>query len=142
MVLLTDNSLCRDCQACVLGCSLWHEGECNPSLSRVSVTKDMAKYKFEISVCKQCETPACVAVCPSEALVIDNQGIVILLEDNCTKCGNCMEACPYNAIFFNANQNRYIKCDMCVGRAEGPLCAILCPAGAITLEQDKQKENC
>ena len=125
--------LCRDCQACVLACSLYHEGECNPNLSRVLVTKDMARYEFNIVICQHCESPDCVPVCPTDALVIDSQGIVILVQDECVQCGECAEACPYQAIFYNEALDKYFKCDMCAGRAEGPLCVELCPVGALTL---------
>ena len=133
MVLHTDASLCHGCQACALGCSLWHEGECNLSLSRVLVTKDMERYEFNIQVCQNCESQDCVAVCPSEALVINRQGIVVLVEENCTQCGNCVDACPYQAVFYNETLDKYFKCDMCAGRTEGPLCVALCPVGALTL---------
>jgi len=141
IVLRTNASLCRDCQACALACSLLHEGECNPKLSKILVTKDMTEYEFNILVCQQCETPDCVAVCPSEALVIDSRGVVVLVEDNCTQCGNCADACPYHAIFYNKTLNRYSKCDMCNGRVEGPLCVAVCPAGALTLVDTQQRKE-
>ena len=135
LVLRTDASVCRGCQACALACSLWHEGQCGPSLSRVLVTKDMARYEFDVMVCRNCETPDCVGVCPSDALVIDAQGRVVLHEDNCTQCGSCAEACPYNAIFFSQALGRYLKCDLCTSRDEGPLCVSVCPSGALTLAE-------
>jgi Fe-S-cluster-containing hydrogenase component 2 len=48
--------LCRDCEACALACSVLHEGESNPLLSRVLIQKDMANYKFHIVICEQCQT--------------------------------------------------------------------------------------
>lgn len=133
MVLRTDTSLCHGCQTCALACSLWHEKECNLSLSRVLVTKDMGRYEFNIQVCQNCESLDCVAVCPSQALVVNSQGIVVLVEENCTQCGNCVDACPYQAIFYNETLDKYFKCDMCASRAEGPLCVALCPVGALTM---------
>jgi Fe-S-cluster-containing hydrogenase component 2 len=51
-VIQTDTKLCRDCQTCALACSLHHEGECNLGLARLLVTKDMARYEFDIVICK------------------------------------------------------------------------------------------
>ena len=141
MILRTDASRCHDCQTCALACSLWHEGECNLNLSRVSVTKDMDRYKFNILVCRHCESPDCVPACPTEALVIDSRGIVVLNEDDCTQCGACADACPYGAIFYNEALNRYLKCDMCAGRDDGPLCEALCPTGALTLVDAQKREE-
>jgi Fe-S-cluster-containing hydrogenase component 2 len=125
--------LCRDCQACALACSLYHEGECNPSLARLVVSKDMARYEFHIAICQQCDSPDCIPACPTRAMRRDNQGVVTLVEDECTQCGACVDSCPFGAIFYNEVQGRHLKCDHCAGREDGPLCVEVCPVGALTL---------
>jgi Fe-S-cluster-containing hydrogenase component 2 len=132
----SNNDNCRDCQACQLACSLYHEEECNPSLSRVLITKNMEKYTFNITICEHCDSPECVDACPSEALIIDDRGVVLFVEENCTRCGSCAEACPYDAIYYNEAQDKYFKCDMCKGREEGPLCTELCPVEALVLVEE------
>lgn len=129
----TDAKLCRDCQACTLACSLHHEGECNLGLARLVVAKDMARYEFDIVVCKHCDEPDCMLACPSEAMVLDDRGVVVILEDECDRCGACATACPHDAIFYNVLQDRYLKCDLCAGRERGALCVELCPVQALTL---------
>jgi len=52
IVLRTNASLYRDCQDCALAYSLLNEGECNPKLSRVRVTKDITRYEFDILLCR------------------------------------------------------------------------------------------
>lgn len=132
-----DAALCRDCQACTLGCSLHHEGECNLGLARLAVSKDMAKYEFNILICQHCDSPDCIAACPTEgAMLIDGRGVVIIVDDVCLRCGACVAACPYDAIFYNEAEDRYLKCDLCAGREEGPLCVELCPVGALTLSEE------
>jgi len=128
-----ESLLCRDCQVCALGCSLFHEGECNLGLARVIVTKNMEKYEFDILICQHCEEPNCIAACPSDAMVLDGRGVVIIQDDECHRCGACASSCPYHAIFYHADQDRYLKCDLCAGRDAGPLCIELCPVGALTL---------
>ena len=128
-----ESLLCRDCQACALGCSLFHEGECHLGLSRVIVTKNMAAYEFDILICQHCDDPDCVAACPSDAMVVDDRGVVIILDPECHRCGACVSSCPYDAIFYHADQDRYLKCDLCASRDAGPLCVELCPVGALSL---------
>lgn len=124
---------CRDCQACVLACSLHHEGECNLGLARLVVAKDMAKYEFEILICQHCDSPECVLACPTEAMLLDDRGVVIIVDDDCIRCDACLSSCPHEAIFYNEAQDRYLKCDLCRDREEGPLCVELCPVGALML---------
>ncbi|MCS7261017.1 MAG: 4Fe-4S dicluster domain-containing protein [Anaerolineae bacterium] len=131
----TDASVCRECQACTLICSLHHEGACNPSLARLQVIKDMARYEFQILICQHCESPECLAACPSEAIVLNEQGVAVLLEDACIRCGVCAAACPYGVLFYDEARDRYLKCDLCAGRPEGPLCVAICPVGALMLEE-------
>lgn len=129
----TKPGLCRDCQACALACSLYHEGMCSLGLARLVVSKDMAKYDFLISICQHCDTPECISACPAGAMQMDVRGVVMIVNENCIRCGDCASSCPYDAIFYHAATDRYLKCDLCVGREEGPLCVELCPVGALTL---------
>ena len=133
-----ESRLCRECQACVLGCSLHHEGECSLGLARLVVTKDMARYVFSILICQHCDEPDCMLACPSDAMILDDRGVVIILDDECNRCGSCAAGCPHDAIFHNEFQDRYLKCDLCAGRADGPLCVQLCPVGALTLVEAEE----
>lgn len=125
--------LCRDCQACTLACSLYHEDECNLSLARLAVSKDMVRYEFHIRICQQCDSPDCIPACPTGAMGRNGRGVVVLVEDECIQCGACADGCPYSAIFYNEAQGRYLKCDLCAGREGGPLCVEVCPVGALAV---------
>jgi Fe-S-cluster-containing hydrogenase component 2 len=138
--ILIRAKLCRDCQACALACSLYHEGECSPSLSRVLILKDMANYKFHILLCHHCKSPQCIVACPTDAMTIDEQGVVTIVEEDCIRCEVCASSCPHHAIFYDEIRNRYIKCDLCAGRPEGPVCVEVCPVGALTLKVLKPDE--
>ncbi len=126
-----DSSRCRECQACTLACSLYHEGACGPAVARLLVTKKMEPYTFDIRICRHCDDPPCLAACPTDAMSLDARGVVVMDEETCTACGACAEACPYGAIFHHAPGDRYLKCDLCAGREEGPLCAEICPVDAL-----------
>ena len=121
----------------MLVCSLLHEGQSNPSLSRVLVRKDMLRYTFNIILCQQCqetnETPDCMAACPSEAIYVNEGGAVIIDDELCLLCGDCADACPYDAIFYNQEAGMYFKCDLCTEVANSPACVAICPVEALTV---------
>jgi Fe-S-cluster-containing dehydrogenase component len=117
----------------MLGCSLFHEDCSNIGLARLIVTKDMSRFDFRIDICKHCSNPKCLADCPADAIGLDERGVVIIDDQKCIRCGSCRENCPFDAIFYNRKVDRYVKCDLCAGRVDGPLCVQLCPAGALQL---------
>jgi Fe-S-cluster-containing hydrogenase component 2 len=133
MKIIIASTLCRDCQACTLACSLFHHGECSLELACLRVNKDLAQGSVEIILCRQCDCPDCLAACPNAAIRLDGYGQVILFEEECLQCGACAEACRYHAIFFNQKLGMYLKCDLCRAREADPLCVELCPVGALTL---------
>jgi Fe-S-cluster-containing dehydrogenase component len=136
MRILIERGLCRDCQACVLGCSLYHDAVCSPARARIVVTKDMARYEFDLRVCHHCTDPDCLAACPVGAMSLDDRGVVVVDDEVCVQCNACADACPFDAIFFHEATGRYLKCDLCAGRREGPLCVQLCPSGALSLGEE------
>jgi Fe-S-cluster-containing hydrogenase component 2 len=130
---------CRDCQACVLGCSLYHDRESSVQTARLKITKDMALYEFDISICRHCADPKCMAACPAGAMYVDERGVVMIIDEKCTRCGKCQKGCPFGALYYDGSRDRYIKCDLCSGREDGPLCVQLCPTGALSLAKRREK---
>lgn len=125
---------CRGCEACLLACSLLHEGESNPALARLRVQKDMTRYTFHLVFCRHCDQADCVAACPTAAIQVDGRGAVRIDQDACMVCGACAEACESGAIFFNEALGQYYKCDLCPDLA-APACVTICPVSAIVLAE-------
>lgn len=128
-----DSDLCRDCQACALACTLYHDGACGLYGARLAIDKDMTRCVFNVRICQHCATPDCVAACPVEAIELDQSGVAHLNQDLCIRCGACQESCPFDAIMFDPARERYLKCDLCAGRDQGPVCVAVCPTGALVL---------
>jgi electron transport complex protein RnfB len=52
--------------------------------------------------------------------------------EKCSGCGSCVERCPFQAIFLNADKVAAIKEDRCVGCGQ---CQLACENGAIVLHR-------
>ncbi|MHA1508005.1 MAG: FAD-binding protein [Promethearchaeota archaeon] len=61
---------------------------------------------------------------------------IIIDEDQCTGCGNCVDSCPYGAIELENNIAIVLSnCNLC------GICVENCPVEAITLERDKPSKE-
>jgi len=61
---------------------------------------------------------------------------ILIDEDKCTGCGNCVDSCPYGAIELENNIAIVLpNCNLC------GICIENCPVEAITLERDKASKE-
>ena len=121
---------CGACHICEMVCSLHHDGECSPALSRIRVLR--GEMKETLLVCRQCEVLFCAAACPEGAIRRDpDSGVIRVDADRCNGCQRCREACPFQAIAFDAAKRRALICDQCGGM---PQCAAWCPRDALRVE--------
>ena len=92
-----------------------------------------------------CTDAPCVKSCPIEgALYTRPDGLVIIDPVKCTGCKNCVDACPYNVIYFNEDLNIAQKCTGCAHLLDSgwkePRCADVCPTGAIKFGEESAFE--
>jgi tetrathionate reductase subunit B len=69
--------------------------------------------------------------------------LVIIDSVKCTGCRLCVDACPYNAIYFNDDLNLAQKCTGCAHLLDGgewkvPRCADACPTEAIKFGEESE----
>jgi len=125
-----DLSKCAGCRYCELWCSFFHDKVFSTSLSRIKIVRDdLIGMDYPI-VCRHCLEAPYVSACPVGALYKDEQGIIGLNKDACSKCGSCAEACPYDAVSLNPFDGTPLICDLCGGN---PICVRKCPTNALSL---------
>jgi len=152
--IVYDSRLCLGCQSCMFACSMTHEGEANPSVSRIQIIREetsSAKYPYDIvmSVCRQCVSPLCVQNCPTGACHVDaaNGNVRRIDEQKCIGCKRCINSCPQrpHRAVWNAAKKKSTKCDLCTnapywsrqGGPNGtPACVTMCPAKALKLVKE------
>ncbi len=70
-------------------------------------------------ICEHCLNPSCVASCPSGAMYKrEEDGIVLVDQDQCRGWRMCVTGCPYKKVYFNHKTGKAEKCTMCYPRLE------------------------
>ena len=83
--------------------------------------------------CQHCENPECVAVCPTEASHVAEDGTVQIDKAKCIGCQFCAMACPYGVRYLNEEERVVEKCTLCeqkISQGELPQCVAQCGARA------------
>jgi Fe-S-cluster-containing dehydrogenase component len=117
LTIFIDSDKCVGCYSCIVACKLEHNlpphpvhpplsNPKGPELIRVyqvgpQIQDDEVHYYFQPILCKHCVDAPCIEACPTSAIYRDIEtGIILVKEDECTGCGSCLDACPYEAPYF------------------------------------------
>jgi formate dehydrogenase iron-sulfur subunit len=148
MAILTDVTKCIGCEKCVAACKETnHTGEDRAwrwqttadalSASRWTTIIRPDADHFVRQQCRHCLEPACVSVCPVQALRKTPEGPVVYNSKICMGCRYCMMACPYGVPRYLWEENVPVvrKCVMCYdkitqGSLNQPACTKACPTQA------------
>lgn len=122
-----DETKCIGCKACEVACSLRVDVPYDLNESNVIGTQVEGETSF--SICRHCEKPDCLLVCPVGAIHQGSKGVVWIEGERCVGCGICSTSCPHGGIRFLPT--KVSKCDLCGGQ---PFCVALCPQGALEFE--------
>ena len=135
---LIDHRKCIGCHACSVACKEEHQVPLGVYRTWVKYVEKGAfphtQRHFTVLRCNHCEHAPCVTICPVTALYKRADGIVDFDPDVCIGCKACMQACPYDALYIDPNNNTAAKCNFCAHRVENnlqPACEIVCPTQAI-----------
>ncbi len=83
-----------------------------------------------------CSDPGCLRACPAPGAIVQySNGIVDFQQQNCTGCGYCISACPFNIPRLRREDSKAYKCTFCSDRvAVGlePSCIKSCPTQALS----------
>lgn len=156
-----DLSVCNGCYCCQIACKDEHVGndwtpyaKPQPDTGqfwigiketvRGTVPKVMVSYLPRM--CLHCDDAPCMKDCRVEGAIYKrDDGLVVIDPDKCTGCRLCVDACPYNAIFFNEGLDIAQKCTGCAHLLddgwEAPRCVDQCPTSALKFgEEEDLKE--
>jgi len=158
-VFVIDVNLCVGCYACQFVCKDEHVGndwspiaKPQPDTGQFWMRLDehicgavpKVRMHYIPNPCMHCDEPPCVPPCPVEgALYKREDGLVIIDSLKCTGCRSCVDACPYDAIYFNEDLNLAQKCTGCAHLLDGgewrvPRCADACPTEAIKFGEESE----
>jgi Fe-S-cluster-containing dehydrogenase component len=129
---------CVGCRSCMVACQAVRGLAAGSKPLVIKVAEEESaeglRLRFSAEACRHCDDAPCAAGCPTEAIMRDNDGRVVLKEEDCINCGSCVEDCPFEAVTIDVERNLAVKCDLCSARtAEGlsPACVAACPGKAI-----------
>ena len=133
-----DNRKCIGCHACSTACKSENEVPLGVYRTWVKYT-EVGRYpdvtrRFQVTRCNHCDNAPCVRICPVTAMYQREDGIVDFDSEQCIGCKACMQACPYDSIHINPENNTAAKCNFCAHRVESnlePSCVVVCPTHAI-----------
>jgi tetrathionate reductase subunit B len=150
-VFVHDVSICNGCYNCQIACKDEHVGndwtpyaKPQPDTGQfwlrlhefIKGTVPKVRMHYLPVLCMHCGEAPCMSACQvGGAMYRRDDGLVIIDPERCTGCQNCVDSCPYDALYFNEGLNIAQKCTGCAHLLdegwEEPRCVDACPTGAL-----------
>ncbi len=156
-VFVIDIAKCSGCYGCQIACKDEHVGndwtpyakpqpEIGQFWSKVTEhvrgTAPQVKVSFVPQLCMHCQDAPCIKACPNKAISQRSDGLVLIDPAKCGGRQNCIEACPYGAIYFNPVLQISQKCTGCAHLLDRgypikePRCVDACILGAMKFGEE------
>lgn len=136
-----DADNCIGCHTCHIACKSTHDLPVGINYRTVRTFTTGSAYRpgmYHISMaCNHCASPTCLQACSASAIFRNERGLVLINADICTACGDCLIACPYQAIAVLPG-GKAVKCDGCISlldNGEAAACVASCPQRVLELGQ-------
>jgi len=159
LAMVIDLDRCIGCKACAIACKTEFDTRLGVFRSQVIYNEHEEYPKTQRDIlpwlCNHCDNPPCVPVCPVDPIDAEFEGVkfkkratykrpdgaVLIDQDRCISCGQCIRNCPYAVRSFdpgkkaggNPDANPADKCTFCEHRIEAgvvPSCVNTCQARA------------
>lgn len=150
--IVCDVSLCHDCNNCFMACKDEHVGNEWPPYTNAQprhghrwidiLRKERGQYpRIDVAYlpvpCQHCKDAACIRAHP-DCISRSADGIVQIDIEKAKGNESLAKACPYGAIYWNADSLVAQKCTLCAHILQGgnwemktPRCVHSCPTGAL-----------
>jgi len=153
MYVVANPHRCISCRACVIACAIAHlktsvvvanmtDTPFQPRLNLVQTPLASAPIQ-----CHHCENAPCAKICPVKAIT-QRDNATVVDTDKCIGCKSCLLACPFGAValvpeYKEGRPEKRVahKCDICLGRKDGPACVETCPASAFVVVKPYELRN-
>ena len=153
--MVIDINRCNGCYNCQIACKDEHVGnDWSPiakpqpdtgqfwmkvtDIVKGQVPKVRVRYMHDI--CQHCDDAPCIPACKAGAIYKRDDGIVIIDPTKCTGAKQCVDACPYDVIYFNTDLNIAQKCTFCAHLLDDgwkePRCVDSCPTEALRFGEE------
>ncbi len=158
--IVIDIARCSGCYNCQLACKDEHAGNdwlpyaaAQPLTGQfwcrvedhVHGTIPKVKIHYEAQMCRHCEDAACMSACGYGAIYRREDGLVLIDPEKCTGCKACVEACPFQMVYFNEEKNLAQKCTGCAHLLDSglgvPRCVEACPTDAMQIVDGEPEDG-
>jgi tetrathionate reductase subunit B len=149
---------CNGCYSCQMACKDEHVGndwtpyaKPQPDTGQfwlkmketVRGTVPKVKIAYQATLCMHCDEAPCISSCAVKGGIYKrHDGLVVINPKKCTGCKNCVDSCPYGAIYFNEDLNLAQKCTGCAHLIDRgwkePRCVDMCPTKAIKFGEESE----
>ncbi len=100
--MVIDLRYCNGCKACTMSCQQAHSLHKDQTWIHVFTMQSASGSTYSMPrPCMMCEDPPCVPVCPVKANFRTSEGLTLVDQSRCIGTRICMNACPYQARYFN-----------------------------------------